>query len=127
MPKMLSVFVALAIVVAACGDGGGDGYSSCDDVAQGGIDLLQGVLDEVSAMSMEEFLDEAGSEDPSFVTNFEADADELDAAQTDLGCSDDELSGYLVDNLDQLEASGPVGELMLEAILADPSAFEFGE
>ena len=52
--------------------------------------------------------------------------DRLDAAQVDLGCSDDELGDYVTANLDSLTASGDVGELMLEALLSDPDAFDLG-
>ncbi|MDH3731662.1 MAG: hypothetical protein OES13_11165, partial [Acidimicrobiia bacterium] len=99
-------------------------FGDCNDLAQGGVDLLQDILDEVSALSMDEFLEGASTgEDPAFVTKFEGRADSLDAAQTELGCSDNELAAYLRDHVAELEGSGPVGELMVQAIQQDPDSF----
>ena len=128
MNKLVALLLALTVVAAACGDSGGSssGFSDCDDLAQGGLDLLQDILDEVSDMSMSEFIEAADTDgEPEFITKFEPDADKLDAAQVDLGCSDEELGDFVTGNLDSLTASGDVGELMLEALISDPDVFGF--
>ncbi len=119
MRRLAAVLVSLSVVAAGCSSD--TSYSDCDDLAQGGLDLLQDILDEVSDLSMEQFFDAASQESPEFIAKFDSRADQLDAAQIDLGCTDDQLRSYLVDNINQLSASGAVGELMLEAILADPN------
>lgn len=121
MRRLAAVLVSLSVVAAGCSSDTGASYSDCDDLAQGGLDLLQDILDEVSDLSMEQFLDAASQETPEFIAKYDSRADQLDAAQIDLGCTDDQLRSYLVDNINQLSASGAVGELMLEAILADPN------
>lgn len=126
MRKLAVSIAAISMIIAACGDSGGSsgGFSDCDELAQGGIELLQDVLDEVSDMSLEEFAAAADTgDDPEFLTKFQGRADALEAGQADLECSDSELQSYILDNLDQLEATGTVGELLLEAIKADPEGF----
>lgn len=127
MRRFAAFVAAMALISAACGDSGGGssgGFADCDDLAQAGIDLLQDVLDEVSDMSLEEFAAAAETEgDPEFLAKFQGQADDLDTGQADLGCSDAELESYIIDNLDQLTATGTVGELVLDAIKADPEGF----
>jgi len=123
--KLVALLLALSIIAAGCGDSGSSSsYSDCDDLAQGGLDLIQDILDEVSGMSMEDFIDAAdGEDDPEFITKFESDADKLDAAQVELGCTDEELGNFVTANLSTLSASGDVGELLLEALRSDPDLF----
>ena len=61
MHKLVAFLLALTLVAAACGDSGSSGaFSDCDDLAQGGLDMLQDILNEVSNMSMGEFIEESG-------------------------------------------------------------------
>lgn len=123
MRKLLSIALALSVLAGACGDSGSSEFSSCDDLAQAGLDMLQDILDEVSTLSEEEFLEAVEEEEPAFLTKFDGEADRLDEGQVDLGCSDAELEGYLVDNIDTLTADGEIAQLMRDAIVSDPEGF----
>lgn len=124
MRKLLPLLLVFMLVLAACGgdddddDDGGNGggaadAETCEDLGQAFLDEMQVLLDELSDMSLEEV---SGDEQPEAVTNFENSAEEFGDRADDLGCSDEEMATILQDNIDQLEADGPVPELVLESV-----------
>lgn len=101
----------LALGAAGCG-GGGD-LSSCEDVADEAIELVQGILDEVGGMSME---DMQSDEEPAFVQELESEGEALEERAEELDCSDEQMADLLAERAEDLEAEGPVAELIREAV-----------
>ena len=120
MRKILTLLLILMLVIAACGgddddddDAGSGSIDSCEDVGAAFIDELQTLMDGLSDMDI---ADLSGDEEPEVMTNFEARADELAQRTEDLDCSNEEMATYPEENFDELEANGPVAELMLQAL-----------
>ncbi|MEZ4522524.1 MAG: hypothetical protein R3A46_12900 [Thermomicrobiales bacterium] len=108
------------LVFAACGGddddddtGSIEDADSCEEVGDVFIDEIQVLLDELSDMSLADLQSE---DQPEAMTNFETNVEEIGAKSDELGCSDEEISQILQDRVDELEADGPVPELLLEGI-----------
>lgn len=101
----------LALAGTACG-GPGDA-ASCEDVADEAIVLVQDVLDEVGGMSME---DMQSAEEPEFVQELEAEGEELEQRAEELDCSDQQMADLVAERAEDLEAEGPVAELLRDAV-----------
>jgi hypothetical protein len=123
MRKILPLLLVFMLVLAACGgddddddDGGAGGIEdaeTCDEVAALFVDEMQVLLDELSDMSLSDF-QSSTDEQPEAMTNFETRTEEIGNRGDELGCTDEDLAGYLEDNIDDLEADGPVPELLLQ-------------
>jgi hypothetical protein len=120
MRKLLPLLLVFILVLAACGGDDDDDDDSagsiadaenCDEVGEVFLDEMQVLLDELSDMSI---TDISGDEQPEALTNFETSIDEISAKADELECSDEEMADFMRDNLDELEADGPVAELLLE-------------
>lgn len=124
MRRAAAIIILVGTFIAAACGGGDDAGSAetCDDLAQAGLDLIQDVLNELDDMSLEELI-ELGDEEPEAFQNLEAEGQALDTRATELSCDEDALSAFVASNVSDLEASGPVSELILEQIKADPGAF----
>ena len=137
MKKVFALLAALMLVFAACGDsddsgsnggdgGGGDVASvgDCDDLVDEAMDMLQDVLDELSALSLEDItaLGESGDE-PEALQDLTERGDALQARADELDCSDEEMGAAVIARVDELEASGPFAELILEGLRSDPEIF----
>lgn len=123
MRRAAAIILAGSLVVAACSSSDdAESAETCDDLARAGLALIQDVLDELDGMSIEELV-ELGDQEPEAFANLEAEGQALDTKATDLGCGEDELSAYVASNVDDLDANGPVSELILEQIKSDPAAF----
>ncbi len=121
MRKVLPLLMVFMLVFAACGGdddddddvGGIEGADNCEDVGAVFLDEMQVLLDGLSDLTI---ADMSADEQPEALTNFEASGDEISAKADELGCTDDELATYLEDNVDELEADGPVAELILQGL-----------
>ena len=119
MRKLLLALLVLTLVFAACGGDDDDDVGSiedaetCDDIGNVFLDETQTLLDELSDMDLADF---TGDEEPEAMTNFQASIDEISAKSDEIGCSDEEIAEFLSDNIDELEAEGPVAELLLEGL-----------
>jgi hypothetical protein len=119
MRKLLLALLVLTLVFAACGGDDDDDVGSiedaetCDDIGNVFLDETQTLLDELSDMDLADF---TGDEEPEAMTNFQASIDEISAKSDEIGCSDEEIAEFLTDNIDELEAEGPVAELLLEGL-----------
>ena len=117
MRKLLPLFLVFVLVLAACGGDDDDDVGSiedadsCDDVGEVFIDEMQTLLDELSDTDLADF---TGSEQPEALTNFEASMDEISTKSDDIGCSEEEIQSFMEDNIDRLEADGPVAEILLQ-------------
>lgn len=115
--------IAILIALPACGgddddDDGGDVNSvedveTCDQLADLAIDEVQVLLDGLSDLTLQDI---QSGETPEPVSDFEAKGEEFQAKADEIGCSDEEFQGLIEDRVDQLEADGPVAELVLEAL-----------
>jgi hypothetical protein len=123
MRRAAVIILAGSLVVAACSSSDdAESAETCDDLAEAGLTLIQDVLNELDDMSIEDLV-ELGDEEPEAFLNLEAEGEALDTKATELGCEEDELSAFVASNVDDLEADGPVSELILEQIKANPAAF----
>jgi hypothetical protein len=119
MTRLLSfaLVLMLALSVVACGSDDEDeeptidNAETCADLMDAFMPVMQGVLDAVSDMSMAELMSE---DEPEVLGEFEEDLDAIEAKSNELDCQDDELQALLLERVDQLTASGPVAELLLE-------------
>jgi len=119
--KFLSMVLALtlALTLAACGGDDGDDpvsvadATNCEQLVDAFIPLMQDMLDSVSDMTMADMMSD---DTPEPLVEFEADMEELTAKSDELECDDDEMSELLEGRIDELEADGPVAELLLEAL-----------
>lgn len=108
MRKLLILLAALGLIAAACG---GDSAGSCESVADDAIEVIQEVIDELDALTLEEIA--AMEEEPEVIQNMEARADDLQAQANELGCSDAEMEQLLNARVGNLRAEGMFGELLI--------------
>jgi hypothetical protein len=112
---------ALACVVAftlvACG---GDDVGECPAVADDAVALVQEVIDQVDAMSLEQLAALSGSD---LLADFEARAQELDSRANDAECSETELSTLLEERSGSLTATTEFGQIFVD-LIASGSFFQ---
>lgn len=111
MRKYFILVAALGLVAAACG---GDSGGSCESVADDAIDVIQEVIDEMDALSLEEIA--AMEEEPQALQDMERRAEELQDQANDLGCSDAEMEQLLNARAGNLTANGMFGELLVDEL-----------
>lgn len=126
MKRALGIALAavLAIAVAACGDDGGSSADpasagSCDELADIGIDMVQGAIDELGSMSVQEFLEAASGDDPpAAIVRMEEQGEALEARAEELGCTETDAQTLMCDRIDRLHADTEVGTLLLQSFVS---------
>jgi hypothetical protein len=125
MVKLTSMLLVLLLALGAVACGGSDddadedqvatveNAETCEELVDAFMPIMQGVLDAVSDMSIAELM---ADEEPDVLDDFEEQLDAVEAKSDELDCQEDELNALLEERLDQLTATGPVGELILELI-----------
>lgn len=111
MKKNLGVFVALALLVAACGgDGGSDpaSASTCEELADVSIVLVQDALDSIAGLG----IDDMPEDMPEAFVRLE----ELAVRADELGCTEEEGSRLLCERYDRLTADGEAADVFLESL-----------
>ena len=112
---VLLPIAVLALVLAACGGGQAE---TCDELAQETVNLMQELIDdvekEVGNVSVEELIATGGAL-PS-VEGSEDDAAKIDERAAELGCTQTEIQNGVAARANQLEASTPIGQFLIEAI-----------
>jgi len=118
MRKLLPLFLVFVLAFAACGGddddddvGSIEDAETCDEIGEVFIADMQTLLDELSDTDL---TDITGDEQPEALTNFETSIDGISTKSDEIGCSDEEIQTFMEDNIDRLEADGPVAELLLE-------------
>ena len=112
MRKYFILMAALGLVAAACG--GDSGGGSCESVADDAIDVIQEVIDEMDALSLEEIA--SMEEEPQALQDMERRAEELQDQANDLGCNDAEMETLLNARAGDLTANGMFGELLVDEL-----------
>ena len=111
----LPLFVSFALVVAACGGGQAE---TCDELAEETVELMQRLIDDVEKemgdASIEDLL-ASGGDLPS-VEHIEEDSAKIDERAAELGCTQAEIQNAVAARANQLEASTPIGQFLIEAI-----------
>ena len=120
MRKMAVLVLALALVAAACGgDDSADPASldNCDGILDAGVGLLETAIEAFDAMSTEDLMALADSDNPpEAITTFETDGRALAARAETLGCDQAELTAGLGERIDDIESESFFGQAILEAI-----------
>lgn len=125
MRKLLLLLLVLSLALAACGgdddDDNGDagtieGAENCEDLGDVFIAELQTLLDGLSDLDISAI---SADEEPEAMTNFEENLDGMDEKAQELGCEDEDMAEILEDGVDDLEAEGPLAELVLESFRSE--------
>jgi len=112
---LILLALVLSLVLSACGGGEPE---TCEDIADVTIDLMQDLIDdvekEVGDMTVEE-LNATGGDLPS-VERFEEEATKINERALELQCSQATIESLVAERVNQLEATTPIGQFMVEAI-----------
>lgn len=118
--KRIIVLAALVLSLVASACSGDISASSCDEVVDVTVDLIQRLIDDVDQefgdMTVQEFLDTDG-ELPS-IDRFTEDAARIDEIAAELGCSQSDISAGVDSRVDELTASTELGDFLIRAIRA---------
>jgi hypothetical protein len=110
--RVFALIGATVLVVSACG---GSDSASCEGIAEDAMGLVQGLIDEIDGMSLEE-LSSLGDE---FTSDFEAQFEDLEARADDANCSDSEMADLVEERVDDLTAETEFGDLFIEQFRAE--------
>ena len=121
MRRFLYPGLALAVAAAACfgesGPADPEAIGTCEGLADAGLVLLQDTIDSIEDLEAEELSELDGAEDtPQRFREFEVRGDALDARAEQLGCSSQVRRALLAERVDQLEASSPQGQAIIESV-----------
>ncbi len=126
MKKALGLLLALALTASACGDDGGGGVgnstdpaaaSTCGELADVTINLLQQAIDSVSDLTVADFMDLAGTgEMPEAINRLDTMGNDLQARADQLGCTDEDAQTLVCDRIGNLSADTEVAQLILGSI-----------
>ena len=112
---LILLVLVLSLVLSSCGGGQPE---TCEDIADVTIDLMQDLIDdveeEVGDMTVEE-LNATGGDLPS-VEKFEEEATKINERALELQCSQATIESLVAERVNQLEATTPIGQFMVEAI-----------
>jgi hypothetical protein len=111
LKRFAAVIAACGLVFAACGGG----TSSCEDIANETVDLVQDVINEVDQMSPEEIAGQ-GESSPDFLTDFDEQAEKLGDEAASLGCTDEEMSELIRAQSESLTAESEFGQFFVELV-----------
>jgi hypothetical protein len=106
--------VVFVMTLAACGGAA----ETCEELADETIELVQAMIDEVEDemgdTTIEEILASEG--DLPSLDRFRDRAAEVDERATELQCGQDELQTLIQARAGELEATTPIGELIIDGI-----------
>jgi hypothetical protein len=112
---LILLAIALSLVLSACGGGQPE---TCEDISDVTIDLMQELIDnveeEVGDMTVEELVATQG--DLPSVEQFQEEATTINEQALELECSQATIESLVAERVDQLEATSPIGQFMIEAI-----------
>lgn len=113
MKRMPVLSVALLLVLSACSSGA----STCEELADEAIELVQDLIDDVESELGNASLDELGAVDefPS-LDEYERKSDDLDRQADELGCTEAAMRDLVSARAHRLEATTPLGNLIVEGI-----------
>lgn len=111
---MKRVFLAIAVLGLATAGCGGGSDASCSGIVDDGMAVVQDVIDEFDAMSTDDLMALGTGEEPAFLTDMQAELDELDKKSTDAGCTEEELQQLFQDKVGQLSAKSDIGQMMVD-------------
>jgi hypothetical protein len=111
------VVAVFALVATACG-GDRISASTCDEVVDETMALLQRLIDNVDEQSRDSTLDDylASGEDLPSLDQFKEDAATIDEIAADLGCSRSEVSAAVDARVGELSAETQLGRFVINAI-----------
>lgn len=126
MKKSLGLLLALALVTGACGDDddGGIGKSTdpaaastCAELADVTINLLQEAIDSVADLTLTDFMDLAGTDQmPEAINRLDTMGADLQSRADALGCSDEDGEALICERIGNLSADTEISQLILGSI-----------
>jgi hypothetical protein len=121
MKRVIGLWVVLATAVAACGGGGSSvdpaSASSCEELADVGIAMVQDAIDDLGSMSLEDFV-AASDERPEALTRLDEQSTALEARAAELGCTETDAQELLCERVDRLDSDTEVGDLMVQSFIS---------
>ena len=132
MRIVLPLLLVFALALAACGGDDDDDNDvasvddaeTCEDIGDVFISEMQTLLDELSELDIS---DVSGDDQPEAMTDFEENLNGLDEKAQELDCSDEEMAEILEGRVDDLEADGPLAEIVLDAFRSEIESGEVFE
>jgi hypothetical protein len=117
--RIVVLLLAFALVAAACSSDSQEITArNCNDVVDETMELFQRLIDDVDAefgeMSVEEFIATDG--DLPSVDRFTEDASTINQIGTQLGCSQGEIQGAVLQRSDELTATTDLGRFLITSI-----------
>ena len=114
MKRLITLSAAAVLVLSACSSGA----STCEELADEAIDLIQALIDDVDAelgnASFEDLAATGG--DLPAVEEYEEQAAALDERGEELGCTDAQIQELVAERSDQLRSESVVGQLIIDSI-----------
>lgn len=101
----------LGLLAASCGGGSDAGADSCEGVADEFIVIMQDVIDELDAMSLDDL---GATETPPAIDDLEQRGDALQTKADGLGCSDAEMEELINARVGNLTSDGILGQFLIE-------------
>lgn len=114
MRRFVTAMAVMGLVLVGCGGSA----TSCESIADEGIDRVQELMDSLEDMSIDELI-ALGDEEPEALSSFQSDFDALQTKADESGCTDSEMEDLFSTKVGDLEAKGPVGELFLEGFRSE--------
>jgi hypothetical protein len=118
--KLVVAVLTLALVASACGGSDEISASTCDDIVDETIDLVQRLIDDLDAefaeLSIQEFV--AQAEDLEPFEPFREDSAAIVALSESLGCADSEIATGVSLEVGRLTSKTVVGRFMIDAIIS---------
>lgn len=106
-----------SIAVVACGTGS-DSAGSCEELAGEAAVVVEELIAELDGMTLADMA-EMGDE-PAFLVDLEEQGEAIDVRQSELGCSDEQMTELLAGEIDDIQVEpGSMGALLVEAIRTD--------
>lgn len=110
------------LMLTACGGSGFDGTiataTTCEELADAAMNLIQDVLDEVGDMSLSD-LAEMQDDPPESIQAIEDLEGDLEAKADEIDCSEEEGMRLMCERLDDLDAGEGLGAVFIEGIRSE--------
>lgn len=130
MRRLPALAVALLLALAACGDDDGGApadpaaLTSCEQVADASIALMQDAIDIIDSLSTEELAEFGTSEEtPEVFRDVEAQGTALENRAEAIGCTEEQMNSLLAARVDDLSSDTTFGQFIIESVRSGEGGF----